>query len=78
LIAKPGVQLRKSYFQDRNILGRGCLKFRQVALVHPRNGAGLDVFEQLDQPVSLLVPILSAHPSLPCLHWPAVWLGAEL
>src|SRR3954454_18681563 len=59
--AKAVIQFRKSLSKYGDIFRARCLEFPQVLLVNVGNFAGLDTLEKLDQPLPLLMPILSAH-----------------
>lgn len=62
--AEAAIQLRKTLFEGNNVLGVGRLQLPLVVLIDVRDLAGLDRFEQPYEPVSLLMPIFSAHDRL--------------
>ena len=64
VIAEASVQLRKSLFQQGNIFRVRLREPPQIVLVNVRDLARLNAFEELDQPVALLMPILRAHDRL--------------
>ena len=64
IVAEPRVQLRKSLFQKGDILLVRRLQLPQIALVNVRDLSGLYAFEELDQPISLFMPVLRAHDRL--------------
>ena len=65
VIAEASVQFRKSLLQQSNIFPGGRLKRPEFALVNVRDPSGLNGFKEFDQPVSLLMPVLRVHYSLP-------------
>lgn len=63
-IAEALIQLRKALFQHRNIFRADGLELTQVILVDVRDLARFNGSEELDQPVSFLVPTLRTHKRL--------------
>ena len=68
VIASASVQLRKSLLQQSNIFPGRRLKRPEFALVNVRDLSGINGFKELDEPVSLLMPVLRVHYRLPTLR----------
>ncbi|MFL6742860.1 MAG: hypothetical protein ACJ8E3_02745 [Sphingomicrobium sp.] len=68
VIAEASVQLRKPLFQQGDIFRVRGLELPEIFLVNVRDLPRLDALEELDQSVSLLMPILGAHERLHTLR----------
>jgi hypothetical protein len=81
VIAEASVQFRKALFKKSNIFRGRRLQLPEFVLVNMRDLSGFNGFEELDQSVSLFMPILRAHNRLQialsiqeagcsCQQWP--------
>jgi len=77
--AEAGVQLREPLLQRGDIFRICRLKLTQVFLIDVRDFSRLDGLEEPGQPISLLVPIFSAHNNLDtiCAHGSAIVISSE-
>jgi hypothetical protein len=64
VIVEASVQLRKSLFQKGNVFRVRRLGLPEIRLVDVRDLSGLNAFEELHEPVSLLMPVLRTHDRL--------------
>jgi hypothetical protein len=62
--AEAGIQLSEALPQHSDILRARRLELAEILVVDMGDLAGLDAAQQLDDPVSLFMPILCAHDNL--------------